>query len=215
MTTTTTRPVPVRAPRRILGAASLMLGGIAFIVGGATHPKDSGHGNKVEQLHDMLVDPSWYPSHVVLVLSTGLFAVGVLTLRRRTDLGPAVARVVGVVAVIAVVATIGMTVHLFEAVKSDALADGEPSFYSWLQTANEIVVDASWGVGMSVLAVVGGLTRTLGNRVTLVLGLVGGTCFALASATIPFTDAFDALFPVASLLGLWAVVVGSLQLRRA
>lgn len=60
----------------------------------------------------------------------------------------------------------------------------------------------------------GGLTRTLGNPVTLVLGLVGGLAFALASATIAFTDRFDSLFPLASLLGIWGVVVGVMVLLR-
>jgi hypothetical protein len=185
-----------------------VLGGVAFVVGGATHPNDSGTGNKIEQLHDMLVDDAWYPAHLVLVASMVLFAAGVLALRRRPDVPASVARVVRVVSIVAVIAVIGMTVHLFEAVNADSLADGEANFYSWLQTANEILVDATWGAAMALLAVVGGVTRTIGNWVTLALGAAGGVCFALASATIPFTDLFDGLFPVASLLGLWAVVVG-------
>jgi hypothetical protein len=212
---TTTRPHPTwtRGNAALIGSLSLIAGGITFVAGGATHPKDSGHGNKIDQLHDMLVDATWFPSHLLLVASLGLFAVGVLALRQRSDLDAAMVRVVRVVSIIAILATAGMTVHLLEAVNADSLADGEANFYSWLQTANEILVDATWGLAMAVLAVVGGRTRALGNRVTLVLGLVGGTCFALASATIPFTDVFDGLFPVASVLGLWAVVVGVLQLR--
>jgi hypothetical protein len=31
---------------------------------------------------------------------------------------------------------------------------------------------------------------------------VGGACFALADATIAYSDRFDLLFPVASLIGL-------------
>lgn len=57
-------------------------------------------------------------------------------------------------------------------------------------------------------------TRTLGNPVTLVLGLAGGLAFALACATIAFRDRFDALFPLASLLGIWGVVVGLMVLLR-
>jgi hypothetical protein len=214
MSTTKERPVPLQTPRPAIGSASLILGGIAFIIGGALHPQDSGHGNKVQQLHDMLVSGAWYPAHVVLVLSMGLFALALLTLRQRRGLRPSMTRVVRVVTVITVVATIGMTVHLLEAVKAGAVADGRVDFYVWLQTANEILVDATWGGGLAVLAVVGGVTGALGNRFTMLLGLVGGACFALASATIPFTDRFDPLFPVSSLLGVWAVAVGALELRR-
>ena len=60
----------------------------------------------------------------------------------------------------------------------------------------------------------GGLTRTLGNRITLPLGVVGGLAAGLASATIAFTDTFDPLFPVGSLIGVWAVAVGGMALAR-
>lgn len=216
MITTTERNTSTheRTASPVVAGTSLALGGIAFVAGGATHPSDSGHGNKIEQLHDMLVDGAWYPAHALLLASMVLFAVGILALRRRTDLDRTTARVLRVVGVVAVVAVVGMTVHLFEAVNAASLADGKANAYSLLQTLNEILVDAVWGVALAILAVVGGRTRTVGNRVTLVLGLVGGACFGLASATIPFTDLFDGLFPVASLLGLWAVVVGVTEIRR-
>ena len=71
-----------------------------------------------------------------------------------------------------------------------------------------------WALGIAALAVAGGLSRTLGNPMTLVLGVVGGLAHALAAATIAFTDRFDALFPVGSLLGVWGVVVGLMVLLR-
>jgi hypothetical protein len=40
-----------------------------------------------------------------------------------------------------------------------------------------------------------------------------GLDFALAAATIGFTDRFDTLFPVGSLLGIWAVCVGPRNLE--
>jgi hypothetical protein len=217
MSTTTARRVSTyeQSSTPIIGGLSLALGGVTFTAGGATHPSDSGEGNKVEQLHDMLVDGAWYPSHALLVVSMALFAVGILALRRRTDLDQTMTRLLRVVGVIAIVATIGMTVHLLEAINADSLADGEANAYSVLQTLNEIFVDATWGLALMALAVVGGATRAVGNRITLVLGLVGGACFALASATIPFTDRFDGLFPVATLLGIWAVVIGVLEIRRS
>ncbi|MFE2519401.1 hypothetical protein [Streptomyces mirabilis] len=116
------------------------------------------------------------------------------------------ATVTGVVSVIAVVATIGMTLHLFAALGADGIADGEKTALYHVETWNETIVDPLWGLGIATLAVAGGLTRTLGNPITLALGLVGGLAYALASATIAFTDRFDALFLLASLIGIWAVV---------
>lgn len=203
----------VRRPDRVAGAF-LLLGGVAFFAGGATHPGDSGEGSKVSQLHEMLVDSMWYPSHALLLAAMACFAAATLANRLRDGLDARMAKVTGIVSVIAVLNTLGMTLHLFAATGAEAIADGDKTFLYHLQTWNETVVDPLWGLGIAALAVAGGLTRTLGNPITLVLGLVGGLAFALASATIAFTDRFDALFPVASLLGIWGVLVGLMVLLR-
>ena len=201
-----------RGPSRLAGP-SLVLGGVAFFVGGVTHPSDSGEGNKVQQLHDMLVDSSWYPSHAVLLAAMALFTVGIFALRHRRHLNPGMERLVKIVFVIACVATVDMAGHLFAALGAESLADGKQSLVSRVQTVNETVVDAAWGLAVATLAVVGGLTRSVGNRITVPFGLFGGLAFALASATIPYTDTFDPLFKVGSLLSIWAILVGVTEIR--
>ncbi len=216
MSTSTALRTPstrIRRPDRIAGAG-LIVGGVAFFAGGATHPGDSGTGTKVDQLHDMLIHAMWYPSHGLLLIAMVAFAVAILRIRLRGGLDGAMAKVTRVVSVIAVVAAVGMTLHLFSALGADAIADGNKTFAYQLQAFNETIVDSSWGLGITALAVAGGLTRTLGNPVTLALGLVGGLAFALASATIAYTDRFDGLFPIASLIGIWGVVVGLMVLLR-
>lgn len=197
-----------------LAAPALILGGVAFFVGGVTHPRDGGEGNKVQQLHDMLVDSSWYPSHAVLLAAMALFAIGVLAVRQRRDLTSGMERLLKFVFVIACIATVAMAIHLFAALDAQSLADGKQSLVSRVQTVNETVVDAAWGLAVATLAVVGGLTRSVGNRITIPFGLVGGLAFALASATIPYTDTFDPLFKVGSLLSIWAILVGVTEIRR-
>ncbi len=211
--TTMSRISRVDVSRRA-GPAFLMAGGVTFIAGGAIHPSDSGVGNKVVQLHDMLVHPLWYPSHLLLLAAMACFATGIVALRRRGDLSPALAKLVNVVSVVACVAAVAMLVHLLAALGAESLANGEHSLFSRVQTVNETIVDASWGLAIAVLAVAGGWTRTLGNRGTISLGVVGGLAFSLASATIAFTDQFDALFALGSLVGIWAVAVGAMGLRR-
>ncbi|MFJ3308448.1 hypothetical protein ACIPSA_36430 [Streptomyces sp. NPDC086549] len=200
-------------PERVVGPL-LALGGVTFFAGGAIHPGDSGRGSKVSQLHEMLVGSMWYPSHALLLAAMACFATAILAFRRRGGLGTGMATVTGAVSVIAVVATIGMTLHLFAALDADGIAGGEKTFIYQAQTWNETIVDPLWGLGIAALAVAGGLTRTIGNPITLALGLVGGLAYSLASATIAFTDRFDALFPLASLIGIWAVVVGLMMLPR-
>ena len=203
----------IRRPDPTAGAC-LIVGGVTFFAGGALHPGDSGTGTKVNQLHDMLTDAMWYPSHALVLIAMAAFALAILRIRLRGGHDGVMATVTRVVSVIAVVAVVGMAVHLFSALGAEGIADGNQTFASHLQAVNETIVGASWGLGIAALAVVGGLTRTLGNPVTLALGLVGGLAFALASATIAYTDRFDGLFPLASLIGIWGVVVGLTVLLR-
>lgn len=204
---------PVRRADRLAGAF-FVLGGVAFFAGGALHPRDSGAGTKVAQLHDMLVDDKWYPSHALLLLAMVSFAVAILRVRRGVDLTGVMAAVTRVVSVVAVVAVAGSTLHLLAALGADGIADGDQTLVYRLQALNETFVAAPWALGIAALAVAGGLTCTLGNRVTLALGLVGGLAFALAAATIPYTDRFDGLFPIGSLIGVWGVLVGLMVLLR-
>ncbi|MBP2708558.1 hypothetical protein JOL79_32790 [Microbispora sp. RL4-1S] len=208
-----TRPSTISRLNRVSGIC-LVLGGITFIAGGATHPGDSGEGNKVQQLHEMLVQPSWYPSHSLLLLSMGLFAAGIFAISRRGDLGESMATATKVVAGIGALATVGMAAHLFAALEADSLAAGQPTTISTIQTWNETITDTLWALSIVFLAVAGGLTRTVGNRITLIIGLAGGLAFALASATIAFTDRFDPLFPLGSLIGVWAAAVGVMATTR-
>lgn len=196
-----------------LAGPLLILGGIAFLIGGVSHPSDDGTGNKTEQLYDMLVKSAWYPSHGVMVAAMALFAAAIFALRKRSDMAPGVERTLKVVFVIASLATLSMVTHLFAALDAESLADGKPSLVSRLQTINETVFDTAWGLALVTLAVVGGLTRSVGNRITIPFGVVGGLAFALASATIAYIDTFDPLFQVASLLSVWAVLVGIIAIR--
>ncbi|WGX99847.1 hypothetical protein QI633_15010 [Nocardioides sp. QY071] len=193
-------------PPHALAFPLLAVGGLAFIAGGMLHPGDSGSGTKTEQLHEMLVQSSWYPAHALLLLATVGFAAGALALRHgATGVVGATARIASVVGVVAV---LGMAIHLLEALNADALADGRTNLFAQLQVVNETVVDSAWGLAFAALAVVGGVTRSIGNPVTAALGAVGGGAFTLASATIAFTDTFDPLFPVSALLGTWAIWIG-------
>ncbi len=124
------------------------------------------------------------------------------------------ARVTKAVGGIAVLATLGMAAHLFAALEAQSLEAGQPTLISTVQTWNETIIDTLWALSIAFLAVAGGLTRTVGNRITIALGLVGGLAFALASATIAFTDQFDALFALGSLIGIWAVTVGVMAAAR-
>lgn len=202
-------PASLRTGR--LGGICLALAGIAFFAGGVTHPQPTIEGTKVETLYDMFVQPSWYSSHALLLASFALFATAVLLLRKRRDLDPRMATTVDVVSVLFVVGTLSMAVHLFDALGAESIADGHPALVSQVATWNETIFSTMWGLGIITLAAVGGLTRTLGNRIIMPLGVVGGVAWCLAAATVAFVDWFDPLFPIAgTLIPLWAVAAGAM-----
>ncbi|MFC7496384.1 MULTISPECIES: hypothetical protein [unclassified Nocardioides] len=188
--------------------AALVGAAVAFNLGGALHPNDNGSGNKVAQLHDMLLDSTWYPSHLGLLASFGLFTVAFLRLRGRLDLTPVTLRTVRVMTVLSALTTALMVPHLLAPLGADSIADGESNALSVFMTIDETLANAPWALGIALLALVAGRTGDLGNRVTAVLGAVGGVSFASAALTIPFTDALDGLFAVGGTgITLWALGV--------
>ena len=193
-----------------LGGICLAVAGVAFFAGGVTHPQPTIEGTKVETLYDMFVQPSWYSSHALLLASFALFATAVLLLRRRGDLDLRMATSVNVVSVLFVISTLSMAVHLLDALGAESIADGQPALVSQVATWNETIFSTLWGLGIITLAAVGGLTRTLGNRIIMPLGVVGGVAWCLAAATVAFVDWFDPLFPIAgTLIPVWAVAAGA------
>jgi hypothetical protein len=210
---TTTLDSTTRSRRLALDGgtmAALMGAAVAFNVGGALHPNDSGAGDKVAQLHHMLLHSAWYPSHLALLASFGLFTVAFARLPGRLELAPVTRRVVRVMTVISTLTTAAMVPHLLAPLGADSLADGQSNALSVFMTIDETLANAPWALGLALLALIAGVAGDLGNRVTAVVGVVGGVSFAAAAATISFTDALDKLFPVGGMgITLWALGVAA------
>lgn len=208
-----TTPTRSRAFLRTAGML-LILAGITFFLYGPLHPGDSG-GNKVDALVEMLENPMWLPAHLLGLASYACYAAAVLAIRKGIALDPTMSRVTVVVFAIGVAGTIAMLVHALAFAGADAVrAGGEDAFWYQLMTWNESIVNAVWALSMAALVAAGGLTRTIGNRIIMPLGLVGALAYALALATVPFSDTFDALFPLSGLLAVWAVIAGIMLLVR-
>jgi cytochrome bd-type quinol oxidase subunit 2 len=209
------RPVaPSTASRDRAGHLFLVVGGAAFFIGGPLHPQGSDEGDKTEQLHSMLVDSAWYPAHLVALLGFACVAAGLLALGREQTLRDRLGRLLPISAWVAVAAAAGAVVHLFAATQAADVAQGDTTPLVAAFMGVETVLNPAWGLMIAALAVVGGLTRALGNRLVLPLGLLGGLAFAVATATIAFVDTFDPLFPVAGLAGVWLVATGIVGLVR-
>ena len=195
--------------------AAFAAAAVAFNIGGALHPNDSGTGNKVTQLHAMLLGSTWYAAHLSLLASFGLFTVAFLRLPGRLELAPATRRLVRVMAVVSALTTAAMVPHLLAPLGAESIADGHANAFSVFMTIDETLVDAPWALGIALLALVAGVMRDLGNRITAVAGVVGGVSFAAAAASIPFTDALDGLFAVGGMgITIWALSVAGVAAWR-
>lgn len=202
------------ARRDRAGHLFLIAGGAAFFASGPLHPTGSDEGDKTEQLHSMLIDSAWYPAHLVALLGFACVAAGLLALAGDPVVRDRLGRLLPVSAAIGVAATLGAVVHLFAATQADEVEDGGTTPLVAAFMGVETILNPAWGLMIAALAVAGGLTHALGNRIVLPLGLVGGLAFALATATIAFVDTFDPLFPVAGLAGVWLVATGIVGLVR-
>jgi hypothetical protein len=151
---------------------------------------------------------------VVALLGFACVAAGLLALRRDPAVRDSLGRTLSLSAAVAILATLGAVVHLFAATQASEVEHGHTTPLVAAFMGVETVLNPAWGLMIAVLAVAGGLTRVLGNRIVLPLGVLGGLAFALATATIAFVDTFDPLFPVAGLAGVWLVATGVVGLFR-
>jgi len=215
--TTLNQPRTTATTTRHRGRAGylfLIAGGAAFFASGPLHPTGSDEGDKTAQLHSMLVDSAWYPAHLVGLLGFACVAAGLLALRRDPAIRDRLGGLLTVSVVVAIVATLGGVIHLFAATQAAEIEHGDTTPLVAAFMGVETIINPAWGLMIAALAVVGGLTRALGNRIVLPLGLLGGLAFAVATATIAFVDTFDPLFPVAGLAGVWLIATGIVGLTR-
>ncbi|MEO7422025.1 MAG: hypothetical protein ABIU87_06490 [Ornithinibacter sp.] len=182
-----------------------------FFVGGSMHPKEDPAGVTVkEHLHAMYVDPLWYPGHAVLLIGTVLITVALVVLARSRILAavPRAQTAATVAAVAAMLGSLETLLHLLAAVDADRIAHHEATPLTDILGVVETVAGPVFGFSIAALALVGAFTRTLGNRVTSVLGVVGGLAYGIATATILITSKTDFLFPISAGIGLWTAAAG-------
>lgn len=196
---------------------TLIAGGVIFFVGGAMHPEEDPPDVTVkEHLRVMYEDGNWYASHTLQLIGVVLVAFALVALARSG----ALARVrraqrAGVVAAAGAVGwAFGSFLHLIAATEADRIAAGRTTPLTDTLIPVETVTVPIFGLGVALLGIVGLRTSLIGNRTAAVCAVLGGVAYAVAGATFAFTDALDPLFPLASLIGVWAVVTGASMLRR-
>jgi hypothetical protein len=209
---------PFRARTPPVVGWTLLAGGAIFFVGGAMHPEEDPPGVTLkEHLRLMYKDNNWYPGHTLILIGVVLIAAALVTLARSGVLKRVPS--VHVSAVIAAIASsfgaFAAFLHLIMATEADKIAAHQSTPLTNLNLVVETIATPAFGFSIAVFATLGALTGTVGNRAAAVLAIVGGFGYALAGATFVWTDALDPLFPLAGLLGLWAIVTAISMLRHS
>ena len=191
----------------------LAVGGGLFFAGVALHPHEHVEGGTLEeQFHAMFSDSRWYPAHVLLLAGMALMTTALVGLARRVPTGLP-RRVTRFAAFAAVVGTAAMVLHLFAKLDDHNIVAGQATPLLFTHAGVETFTVPLVGIAFALLAFAGGRSHLLGNPAVAALGMVGGFGYALAGATAPFVATFTPLFDLVGLVGLWAAVVGGMQIR--
>ena len=198
--TTADANVPIRAASRLTGWL-LPTGGLFFLAAGMLHPNED---------RVMYVDPAWYPAHTLMLVGIALIAAALVGLVRRRSLAanPRAHTTATVAAVAATIAVPAALLHLIAATDADRIAHHQSTPLSDVHLIVETITVPLFGFTIAALALVGALTRTVGNWTGAVFGVIGGVGYGLAGGTAMLTSAFDPLFPTAIGIAVWAIIAG-------
>ena len=192
----------------------LSVGGVLFFAGVALHPHEHVEGGTLEeQFHAMFSDSRWYPAHVLLLVGMALMAAALVGLARRVPTGLP-RRTTRFAAFAAVVGTAAMVLHLFAKLDDANIVAGQTTPLLFAHAGVETITVPLVGIAFALLARAGGRSHVLGNPAVAAIGVVGGVGYALAGATAPFVATFTPLFDLVGLVGLWAAIVGGMQIVR-
>ena len=209
-TSTTATPAPPQG-RDLVSGIALIAGAAFFLPSGLLHP-EPGPGTGLQQIHDMVTDPRWIPSAALALAAFGCFTLAFARLSTTTG---HLARVLRLGALTSAAVAVGQVVYLFGRVGAEPLARDEGNWFSAVMFVTHLLVNPLWGLAVAAIALVGGLSRRLGGRVSLVAGAVGGLSWTVSMLTAPYLDIDDILFPVAGmLLTGWTLALGIVLLRR-
>ena len=197
----------------------LVLGGLLYFVGGSMHPsQDPERVSLKEHLRVMYEDSAWYPSHSLFLVGMILLAAALVVFARDGSLrehGGRAHTAVVVAAAATTFAAAGSLLHLVAGSEADRIASGANTPLTDVLLVVETIYAPAFGLAIAALAVVGAMTRTIGNWVAAVFGVIGGLAYALAGGTFLLTDALDPLFPISSGMAVWALIAGVVAVLRA
>ncbi len=188
----------------------LLVGGLAYAVGGQLHPRGEGSSKK-DYIASMLGQDSWAASHLLSLLGLVVIAVTFVGAYQTSAFGARVQMWVAAAAVGAGLGAIELLPHSAAAGELDSLENGYATplldLHLWLQ------MFATPAVGLTTAALAIAMARGEGTAAAKALAVVGGgsgVAYAFAGPLTGLTGGvtFVALFPAAFGIAVWYVGTG-------
>ena len=199
----------MKSGRSVLWRALFTVGGLLYFVGAFNHPRGM-------TMADMLVDPTWIPSHAGVFSGLLSMTVGLVVFRRSSRVSPTMDRWILATIVLAVLETIEMGLHTMAYVDADALSPGALeaglstpvlTVHLWFAT----LVYTPFAVALIGLIWIAQRERSLGSYWIGWLGIAGAAAHgSVMWLVIVFgVPGTGILFPIAALaISLWFVLAG-------
>ncbi len=189
---------------------ALIASGVLMVTGAPRHPSSDAKYSMREELAIMTSHPDWVPAHLLVMLSTMLFAAGLLTAYRKRA-WPGVQPALGVAAVAVAAYVIETGFHLAAAVDNHALHHGGATpvatTHIWLSVLLYPITGLAVSyLGIRQLAAWRGARRFLGLPAA-----VGGLAHAVAlplTLALPTAELSPVFATSAMLFAAYALVNG-------
>jgi hypothetical protein len=198
---------------RALWRPLFVVGGLLWVMGGATHPSAPTDLSFNDNLAVMMEQDAWVPSHSLMAVGMTLILVGLVVVRRGGTF-PVTSRLMTFALVAAALNVVEMVVHTMAFVDRQELAADEAAPIAFTHLGLALIAYPLLGVAVVLLALRLARESTL-LRTVAVIGVVGGAANALSVPLAAATggNTFDFLFPVGAIgIAAWLVGVAAVGL---
>lgn len=178
-----------------------------LFAGGPQHPAGA--------MHEMLGNPKWVPSHLLLLAGIVTLLVGLLMYKRTTSLPVATQRWLRLAIIGTVLQVIEMAVHAAAVVDHDHLVAGQSTpvltTHLWLS----VFFYPIFAVTIIGFIIAGMRDRVIGSPWIAWLGIAGALAHGAAPPLVIALNIEGAriLFPLLLLFALWLILAGLWPLR--
>ncbi|MBA2302141.1 MAG: hypothetical protein H0W08_05860 [Acidobacteria bacterium] len=171
-----------------------------LLTGGSQHPRGA--------MTQMLANPIWVQSHLLLLVGMLALFVGLIVLRRSTTLPPATGTWLRYAIIATALEVVEMAVHTAAVVDHANLAGGHATPVFTTHIVLSIIIYPIFAVTVIGLILAGMRERALGSAWIGWLGIIGAAAHGAAAPIVAGLGILEAgiLFPIFMLFAFWLIL---------